>query len=211
MRIDKLAATCCISALVMAAAYAQPATVAGRHPTNKPRPAVAALPGDIQLIPIRVQLHVPLGPPAGTPPNHPQTPDTTPSPPLALSIKAATAAINACTADGWRVGVAVTDAAGDLRVGLAADGVSPDRVYTAIRKDVAAAAFGVRTRSLRSTLSSNKAMLARLTPAMSVLPGGVPLIVHGRVIGAVAASGAMAFEEEKCALVGAHMIEAGMK
>lgn len=117
----------------------------------------------------------------------------------------------AADADGWCVGVAVTDAAGDLRVGLAADGVSPDRVYTAIRKDIAAAAFGAPTRTLRRAMSSNPQMLARLTPVMSVLPGAVPLIVHGHVIGAVGASGAMAFEEEKCALIGARIIESGLK
>lgn len=211
MRIALPAIACCISVLTLSAAQARtPAAAVGRQ-ASRPRPAAAALPGDIELIPIQVQLHVPLGPPAGTPPTHAQAPDSTPSPSLDLSLKAAKAAIDACTADGWRVGVAVTDAAGHLRVGLAADGVSPDRVYTAIRKDIAAAAFGVPTRSLRKTMPSTPSMLARLQPDMSVLPGAVPLIVHGRVIGAVGASGAMAFEEEKCALVGARIIEAGLK
>jgi uncharacterized protein GlcG (DUF336 family) len=213
MQFHELAATFCLSAALMTAVHAQTRAITGgggQH-ANKPRPAAAALPGDIELIPIQVQLRVPLGPPAGARPTHPQTPDMTPSPPLALSVRAATAAIDACTADGWRVGVAVTDAAGDLRVGLAADGVSPDRVYTAIRKDIAAAAFGVPTRALRQTMPSNPRMLAHLTSDMSVLPGAVPLIVHGHVIGAVGASGALAFEEEKCALIGAQIIDAGMK
>lgn len=211
MSFRELAAASCASMLLLAAAYARtPVTARAQRPST-PRPATAALPGDIELIPIHVQLHVPLGPPAGTPPTHAQAPDTTPSPPLDLSLKAAKAAIDACTADGWRVGVAVTDAAGHLRVGLAADGVSPDRVYTAIRKDITAAAFGVPTRTLRQTLPSSPEMMARVKPGMSVLPGAVPLIVHGRVIGAVGASGAMAFEEEKCALVGARIVEAGLK
>lgn len=210
MKINLLAA-CCTSALLLTAAHARTPTTGGAPHAAKPRPAAAALPGDIELIPIQVQLHVPLGPPAGTPPTHAQASDTTPSPPLDLSLKAAKGAIDACTADGWRVGVAVTDAAGHLRVGLAADGVSPDRVYTAIRKDVAAAAFGVPTRSLRKTLPGNPRMLARVKPDMSVLPGAVPIIVHDQVLGAVGASGAMAFEEEKCALIGARIIEAGLK
>jgi uncharacterized protein GlcG (DUF336 family) len=212
IKVLKLTAACFVSALMLSAAQAQTrAITTNGGGAARARPALAALPGDLQLPPIQVQLHVRLGPPAGTPPRQVQSPDTTPAAPLNLSLKAAKAAIEACTADGWRVGVAVTDAAGDLRVGLAANGASPRRVYTAIRKDIAAAAFGVPTRALRRTMPGTPAMLARLKPDMSVLPGAVPLIVGGRVIGAIGASGAMAYEEEKCAIIGARIIESGFK
>jgi uncharacterized protein GlcG (DUF336 family) len=171
----------------------------------------AAMPGDIVLPTLDEQLHVPLGPPAGTRPTHVPAADPTPSPPLELALEAAKTAVDTCAADGYRVGVAVTDAEGHLRAGLAADGVSPDRVYTAVRKSITAAKFKMPTRTLRDVLPNNPAMMAQITPAMAVLPGAIPIMVGNRVIGAIGASGTMAYEEEKCVTVGLQKIQSRLK
>jgi uncharacterized protein GlcG (DUF336 family) len=105
------------------------------------------------------------------------------------------------------VGVAVTDAAGHLKVGLSADGVSPDRVYTALRKDITAATLKLPTLALREKLASDPALMAQIKPNMSVLPGAIPIVAGDRVIGAIAASGAMAYEEEGCVKIGVARIQ----
>jgi len=183
-------------------------------PGNRPPPALispAAMPGDIVLPTVEEQLHVPLGPPAGTRPTRVPPAYPTPSPPLDLALEAAKAAIDSCAADGYRVGVAVTDAEGHIRVGLAADGVSPDRVYTAVRKSLSAATFKVPTRALRDTMPNNPELLSQVKPAMAVLPGGIPIMVDGRVIGGMASSGATAYEEEKCVNAGLDKIRSRLK
>ena len=94
---------------------------------------------------------------------------------------------------------------------LAADGVAPNRVYMALRKDITAAAFGISTVALREKIAADPSLLKQLKPNMSVLPGGMPILVEGRVVGAIASSGAFAYEEEKCVRAGLQEIQAQLK
>jgi uncharacterized protein GlcG (DUF336 family) len=171
------------------------------------------LPGDVSGSNHEQQLHVPLGPPAGKRPADFQlpAPDLTPGPPLNLAVEAAQAAVNACLADGYRVGVAVTDAAGHLKAGLAADGVVPNRVYIAIRKDLTVVTFGQSTLSLREKFSADPSLMAQVKPNMSLLPGGIPIMVGDRLVGAIASSGAEANEEENCDRIGLKKIQSRLK
>ena len=120
-------------------------------------------------------------------------------------------AVDTCASDGYPVSVAVTDASGHLKAALVADGVKPNRVYMAVRKDVAAAAFGMSTLALREKLTTDSSLLAQLKPNMSVLPGGLPIFAGDRVVGAIAASGAYAIEEEKCVRAGLQKIQSRLK
>jgi uncharacterized protein GlcG (DUF336 family) len=139
----------------------------------------------------------------------PEPINTTPSPSLGLALEAAQAALDACLADGLKVGVAVTDAEGNLRVGLAADGTSAGRILFASRKALAAAAFRAPTSVFQDRLRANDPVaLATLKPNMAVYPGGVPLLADGRLLGAIAATGATGQQDEKCAAQGAAKIQA---
>jgi len=194
--------------LAAGAAYAQAPVEAPARASNP-----AAFPGDVSGsgAPNEQQLHVPLGPPAGTHAQGLPPPDPTPGPPLNLAVEAAQAAVNACLADGYRVGVAVTDTAGHLKAALSADGVIPSRVYIAIRKDVTVVTFGQSTLSLREKFLSDPALMARVKPNMSLLPGGMPIMVGDRLVGAIASSGAEAYEEEKCDRAGLQKIQKRLK
>ena len=159
------------------------------------------MPGDSPMPGIDFQLSVSAAPSAAN--AHAQEkPVPPPAIPMALALEAAQAAIASCSADGFRVGVAVTDESGNLIVGMNADGAAPSRAYTAVRKAMTAAVFKDKNSALQSRFLADPAMRARITSAMSVFPGAVPIKVGDKVLGAVGASGATGYEEEKCASAG---------
>jgi len=165
-----------------------------------------ALPGDFMDIPQTAQLKVPLGAPAVTHATQPFPSDSTPSPGFALALEAAQVAMDSCEADGYRVAVAVTDAAGKLKVALAPDGVANNRVYMALRKDVTVVGFKMSTLTLRSKIEGDPSVMKQVKPNMVLLPGGVPIMNGDVLLGAIAVSGATAYVEEKCAQAGLQRI-----
>lgn len=183
-----------------------PAQVAAPLP-----PAVSArdplsLPGDILPSPIAVVL-APPAPPGGTPPSPLPPRSAVPGPSLAIALTAAQAALKRCEADGLKVGVAVSDSLGVLVVGLQMEGANPGRIFNAARKNLAAIEFGLPTSAVRERLRANDfAMLARVKPSMTLFPGAVPLIVDGKLIGAIGISGATSGQDEVCAAAGAAAI-----
>lgn len=186
--------TCLAAILLSSAAWEARAQIA---------PDPTRLPGDLPPPPLAVLLHPPT--------NRPLEPaDTTPAPPMALALEAAQAAIAACAVDHLRIGVAVTDAAGQLRVGLTAEGVAPGAIYHAVRKDLAAITFRAPTSEVQARFRSDPATPG-LESNMTVNPGAVPLIVDDRVIGAIGASGATAQQDEACASAGAARIKDRLK
>jgi uncharacterized protein GlcG (DUF336 family) len=108
--------------------------------------------------------------------------------------------------------VAVTDAAGFLQVGLTADGAAPGHIFSATRKDNAAAAFKAPTSVVQRRLRANDDdALAMLKPNMAVFPGAVPLMAGERVLGAIGASGATGEQDEACAAAGAARIHSRLE
>lgn len=160
-----------------------------------------ALPGD-NLPPTIAAVLVP--PPIN--PNAPRTPVA--SPPLGLALKAAEAALAQCKADGYAVGVAVSNSVGGLVAGIQADNAFPFRVYNAVRKNLVAIEFGTPSSAVRSKLRAGDfATLARIKPNMTVLAGSIPLFADGKLIGAIAVSGAPGGErDEVCAAAGAALL-----
>ncbi|HEX7761609.1 MAG TPA: heme-binding protein, partial [Caulobacteraceae bacterium] len=121
-------------------------------------------------------------------PNRP--PETTaPGPSLALATKAAQAAIAACQSAGYRIGVAVIDAAGQARVLLNADGTDGSHGFVAMRKAEAALTFGMPSSEVNERAQRDASLLKRATPAMLLDGGAVPITVGGKVVGAIGASG----------------------
>jgi uncharacterized protein GlcG (DUF336 family) len=211
MKIRLLANVYCSVLLTATIASAQTPPVAAPPGHNDTPISPEAVPGDIIDLPQRDQLKVPLGPPAGTHATRAPAADPTPTPGFELSLEAARAALASCAADGYSVGVAVTDAAGKLKVGLAADNTGANRVYMAIRKDVTATAFKMSTLALREKMAADSALMDRVKPNMSLLPGGMPIMKGDTVVGAIATSGATAYEEEKCAKAGIEKIQAKLQ
>lgn len=61
------------------------------------------------------------------------------------------------------------------------------------------------------TPPTDSTLMARVKPNMSLLPGGLPIMKGDIVVGAIAASCATAYEEEKCAKAGIEKIQAKLK
>ncbi|WP_395396782.1 heme-binding protein [Novosphingobium sp. BL-8A] len=158
------------------------------------------MPGDYFDIPQSAQLKVPLGPPPGPNPQEHHEPAR----PISgigfkLAAIAAQAAEQSCARDGYAITVAVADASGNLKAALAADGTRDNGIYMAMHKTATVVAFKIPTLELRERIAKDPRLIEQVTPAMSLLPGGVPIIKDGRFLGAIATSGASAHEEEKCA------------
>jgi uncharacterized protein GlcG (DUF336 family) len=146
----------------------------------------------------------------GSPPE-----STAPGPSLDLAIEAALAALKYCSAAGYRVGVTVVDSVGDARAMLTADGSDGSHVFVAQRKALTAVIFAMPSSKANELVPKDKALLARVTPAMFVEGGALPLIVGKTTIGAIGVSGAagtpIGHQDEVCAAAGVEKIKDKLK
>ena len=127
-------------------------------------------------------------------------------PSLDAASQMALAAVHACARQGYRVGAAVVDSAGEARAMLTADGSDGSHVFVAMRKAITALAFGAPSSQVRGLIAAGKAPRAKVTPAMFVMGGAVPIFRQRRLIGAIGVSGAAGSppgaKDETCAAVG---------
>lgn len=89
---------------------------------------------------------------------------------------------------------------------LTADGSDGSHVFVAMRKALVAREFGVPNMQAAAMIEADPALLARVTPAMFVVGGAVPILRDGEVIGALGVSGAkgtvIGQQDEACAVAG---------
>jgi uncharacterized protein GlcG (DUF336 family) len=135
---------------------------------------------------------------------------TAAGPGLVLATVAARAAIKACEAQGYRVGVAVVNSVGEARALLTADGSDGSHVFVAMRKAIVSVAFADTSAHALARVETDPSLLKRVTPAMFVEGGAVPMKVGGNVIGAIGVSGAagmpIGHADEVCAQAGLEAI-----
>jgi uncharacterized protein GlcG (DUF336 family) len=172
-----------------------------------------ALPGD-RLPPFAMlteQGDLPLSPPPLPPGVHvPRLGDppesTAPGPNLVQATRMARAAVMACQHQGYRVAATIVDSAGEARAMLTADGADGSHVFVAMRKAIVVMAFGQSSAQAREAIAKDRNLLQRVTPAMFVEGGAVPIMRGGRLIGAIGVSGAagmpIGHNDEVCAIAG---------
>jgi uncharacterized protein GlcG (DUF336 family) len=140
---------------------------------------------------------------------------TAKGPGMTLAMEAARATVAACSAAGYRIGAAVVDSVGEARAMLTADGSDGSHVFVAMRKAITALAFRLPSSEAQRAVSRDRNLLARVTPAMFVEGGAVPILVNGEVIGAIGASGAagtpIGHQDELCARAGLKAIRNKIK
>jgi uncharacterized protein GlcG (DUF336 family) len=136
-------------------------------------------------------------------------------PGLDLAVAAAQAAVAACAQAGYRIGATVIDSAGEARAMLTADGSDGSHVFVAMRKAITALAFKMPSSQAQQAVSRDAKLLAKVTPAMFVEGGAIPIKVHEEVIGAIGASGAagspIGHQDELCARAGLESIQPRLK
>jgi uncharacterized protein GlcG (DUF336 family) len=126
---------------------------------------------------------------------------------LETADRAARAALAKAAAMGVAMTVSVVDEAGRLVVVMKGDRTGFLTTETSRAKAVAAAAFRRSTRELAEMQKSHPVFWGAV-PAISrgeALPstGAVPIVVNGRVIGAIGCGGGSADEDHECASAGA--------
>jgi len=125
------------------------------------------------------------------------------------ALKAATAALKKCRADGYQVTAVVTDRAGLMQAMVRDRFAGAHTVDTARRKAWTAASFRSDTSEIVVTLVDNPQMagIYQITDAMMVA-GGIMIDAGGTLVGAIGVSGAPNGDiDEVCAAAGLAAIE----
>src|SRR5438874_11628455 len=122
---------------------------------------------------------------------------------LAAALTIATAAAERCKAEGYTVSVAVVGREAQLLVHLRGDGSPPHSMENSYRRAYTALTFRRPTIEVEKRMRVDPAdQLTRLEHVMAP-QGGLPIVVGGDVIGAVAVSGAPGGDkDEACAKAG---------
>ncbi len=118
--------------------------------------------------------------------------------------KAATAALAETRKNGWLMAVAVVDPDGELVYYEKMDNVQNGSARAAIGKARSAALYKRPTKAFETAVSGGGAGM-RVLGLEGVVPleGGLPLMVEGKIIGAIGASGDVSENDGKCAKAGA--------
>ena len=103
----------------------------------------------------------------------------------------ATAALETCRKNGYRVSVTVVDNAGDVRAAYRDDGTPPHTYDASFRKAYTARTYRISTIEFakRIATESDRPGLAMIKDALG-LPGGLPIKVGTETIGGVGVAGA---------------------
>jgi glc operon protein GlcG len=131
-------------------------------------------------------------------------------PPYGLSItneqakRVATAALEPARANHWTMVVAIVDTGGYLVYLEKLDQTQVGSVDVAIAKAKSAAIYKRPTKMFQERLAKggDGLLVLRLKDAIPV-EGGLPIIVDGKLIGALGISGGSSAEDEACAEAGA--------
>jgi uncharacterized protein GlcG (DUF336 family) len=114
--------------------------------------------------------------------------------------KIAAGVVAECMANKWNVAVAVVDTHGSLIYFERIEQTQYASADIAIMKARAAATYRRPTRAFMDAI--NKAPATATLPGVVGSPGGNPIMVGGRVIGAVGVSGVTGDQDEQCAKAG---------
>lgn len=130
-----------------------------------------------------------------------QRPGYGPTVTVAAAKKIAAGTLAECAANKWNVAVAVVDPHGFLIYFERMEDTQTASMDIAIGKARTAATYRRTTRVFMEAI--NKGPATATLPNVVASPGGVPLYVDGKVIGAVGVSGVTGDQDEQCAKAGA--------
>ncbi len=131
--------------------------------------------------------------------------------PVSLAAKAASAALEKCTKDGYKVSVAVVDKAGVLKVLMRADGAGPHTTDSSRKKAYTAASLGRPTSELGELIIKMPHLqeLGKMNDNILILGGGMPIQFGGNLVGGIGVGGAPGTQfDDACANVGLDAIGA---
>ena len=131
---------------------------------------------------------------------------------LAISLenakKAAAPALAEARKNNWNMAVAIVDIAGNLVYFEKMDATQTASVTVAIEKARSAALFKRPTKALQDTLAAggDGLRVLRLEGAVPA-EGGIPLLMDGKIVGAIGVSGGTSQQDGQCAKAGADIVK----
>lgn len=139
---------------------------------------------------------------------HAQAPAPPPPYGLGISMDAAKKALAAAEAEAkknnWPVAIAIVDSSGKLAAFSKMDNTQHGSVDIAIGKAVTANNFRRPTKAFQDGIAQGGANLRIIgQPGITPLEGGVPIVVDGKIIGAVGVSGVTSEQDAVVAMAGA--------
>lgn len=122
---------------------------------------------------------------------------------LEAAKKAAAPALAEARSNNWLMAVAIVDPAGELVYFEKMDGTQNGSVAVAIAKARSAALFKRPTKAFQETLAGSGDGL-RILGLHNAVPveGGIPLMVDGKIVGAIGLSGGTSAQDGQCAQAG---------
>lgn len=115
--------------------------------------------------------------------------------------KVAAGTLAECVKNNWRVAVAVVDTHGTLVYFERIDDTQHASAGIAVAKARAAATYRRPTRVFAEGINKGSPATATL-PGVIGSPGGVPIVIGGKIVGAVGVSGVTGDQDEQCAKAG---------
>ena len=100
--------------------------------------------------------------------------------------------------NGWNVAIAVVDASGGLILFHKLDETQPGSIAVAQGKARAAALFKRPSKALEEAISGGKQAFLTIEGIVP-MQGGLPVVVDGKIIGAVGVSGVTSAQDEQVA------------
>jgi glc operon protein GlcG len=122
-----------------------------------------------------------------------------------VARRAAVAAIVEAKKNGWTVAAAVVDPAGALVYFERIDATQAASSDIAQSKARTAAAFKRPTKVFEDAVASGRPGFLSVPGALA-LEGGIPIIIDGKIVGAIGVSGATSQQDGVCAQAGVHSV-----
>jgi glc operon protein GlcG len=132
-------------------------------------------------------------------------PDYGPAVDTATAKKIAAAVIAECQKNSWNVAVAVVDPHGFLVYFERMENTQYASHDIAINKAKTSATYRRPTRVFMDVINKGGPATATLGGGLTAAPGGLPIMVDGKVTGAVGVSGVTGDQDEQCAQAGLGM------
>jgi glc operon protein GlcG len=121
--------------------------------------------------------------------------------------KAAAPALAEARKNNWTMAVAIVDTGGNLVYFEKMDETQTGSVTVSIDKARSAALFKRPTKAFQETLASGGDGLRVLGLAKAVpVEGGIPLVMGGKIVGAIGLSGGTSAQDGQCAQAGANAL-----
>lgn len=128
--------------------------------------------------------------------------------PLSVALDGASAAIEGCLAQGYRIAATIVDRGGRVRATLRADGANPHLLEGAMRKAYTAAMLRIATTQMGGIVERSPGAAGLMSfENMTALGGGLPIRIGDDVVGGIGVAGvpvggAGGAGDEGCARIG---------